>query len=404
MGAVKQQWQEVQDRGYDFSDLREKHVCANHFEDAYLKKYILKHAELGICSYCGKRGKVTNAEHFMEHIANKICDYYGNPDNEDLPLGSSFYDDDKEEIPGIQRMGCFAVPTTADVYMSTMELFYVLDLITDDEILNTDMLNGFINDEWIQHEPFNLPEHQELSWKWESFAQMVMHEQRFTFFKRDEFQGGKDKTSDNGLDDILTELSKRISTHHLYSKIKQGTKLYRSRPLNDGDIVDKFEDITSPPNDIAKQNRMSAAGMSMFYGAFDIKTAIEECRSRKKPKTCAVGEFLAKKELVVLDLTKLPEASFWIDGDRESIWFLNSFYKEITKTIKRDDRIHIEYIPSQVFTEYLRYLHKTPNGRQLDGLKYKSSLPRTKDNIVLFYNQMQSKNILELTKIDTWEL
>lgn len=103
--------------------------------------------------------------------------------------------------------------------------------------------------------------------------------------------------------------------------------------------------------------------------------------------------------MIVLDLTKLPKPSFWIEKDWEGIDFLYSFNREITKRIERDDRIIKDYIPSQVFTEYLRYIHKLPNGRKLDGIIYKSSLKSGNNNIVLFYNQRSSSNVLEIVEI-----
>ena len=66
----------------------------------------------------------------------------------------------------------------------------------------------------------------------------------------------------------------------------------------------------------------------------------------------------------------------------------------------RDDRIHMEYVPSQVFTEYLRYIYRNTKKEKIDGLIYGSSLKKaTSSNIVLFYNQRTSADILELIDI-----
>lgn len=45
-----------------------------------------------------------------DHIGMRISIFFNDVDSEGLPLASSYYDDDKEEIPGIKRVGCFAVP------------------------------------------------------------------------------------------------------------------------------------------------------------------------------------------------------------------------------------------------------------------------------------------------------
>ena len=53
-------------------------------------------------------------------------------------------------------------------------------------------------------------------------------------------------------------------------------------------------------------------------------------------------------------------------------------------------------MPSQVFTEFLRYMFK---GVLLDGMIYNSSLDGEKD-IVLFCNQKESSKMLDVVRID----
>ena len=400
MGQVKHQWIEDESRGYSLPD--EKYVCANHFDDKYLQQYVHDNSILGKCEYCGRKTQVINLRDFMEYVAGKITDYYGNPDNEALYLAGSFYDDEDEEIPGFKRIGNFITPSHADSFDSTVELLYELDLMTDNEELNNDIEGCFIWDEWIQHHPYMMTEKEELSFMWEMFGRMVKHEQRFTFFKRPEFTGKK-LSEDNSLMDILTELGMRISEHNLCKEINTETELYRCRFIDVGEVVDTFDKITSPPDSKAKQSRMSPAGVSMFYGAFDRHTSVIESSSEGKVSigdNYVVGRFKTKKKLNVLDLTNLPEPSFWMPSDWQGIGFLHSFRREITKPIKRDDRIHIDYVPSQVFTEYLRYIYRGIKRERIDGIIYRSSLRGvTGSNIVLFFNQRTSVDVLELIDI-----
>ncbi len=140
----------------------------------------------------------------------------------------------------------------------------------------------------------------------------------------------------------------------------------------------------------------------MFYGAFDASTAILESSPDGELTEAqhVTGRFKTIAELNVLDLTNLPSPGFWIPSDWEAIGFLHAFSREITKPIERDDRIHIQYIPSQVFTEYLRYVYQPADNSKIDGLIFKSSLRRaTSNNIVLFYNQRRSKEVLELLEL-----
>ena len=96
---------------------------------------------------------------------------------------------------------------------------------------------------------------------------------------------------------------------------------------------------------------------------------------------------------MVLDLTRIPENSFWMTGWQENM-FLHQFNKEITKPVSEDDDNLLQYIPTQVLTEYLRYMYAI-NGQHLDGIVYGSSKDRNK-NLVLFYNQKRSSDVLAL--------
>lgn len=400
MGQVKQQSIEDESRGYSLPN--EKYVCASHFNDKYLQQYVRENSITEKCDYCERKTQVIDLRVFIEYVAGKITGYYGNPGDEFLYLSSSFYDDDEEEIPGVKRVGSYISPSYAEYFESTVELLYNLGLTTNSNQLDEDIENCFILDEWIQHHPYMMTERQELSFMWRMFGRMVKYEQRFTFIKKPEFSGEK-LSEDNGLMDILTELGTKISEHNLCKEIEKGIELYRCRFIDAGENLKTFDEITSAPNKKAKQSRMSPAGISMFYGTFDRYTSILESSPQgkiSKDDNYVVGRFKTKKKLMILDLTNLPQFSFWMPFDWQGIGFLYSFREEITKPIERDDRIHIEYVPSQVFTEYLRDIYRDIKGSKIDGVKYRSSLHgATSNNIVLFYNQKTSVEILDLIDI-----
>jgi len=54
MGLVKSAWIESEERGWDAP---ERHVCADCFEDDYLKSVIESEAIEPVCDYCGKEGE-----------------------------------------------------------------------------------------------------------------------------------------------------------------------------------------------------------------------------------------------------------------------------------------------------------------------------------------------------------
>ena len=61
----------------------------------------------------------------------------------------------------------------------------------------------------------------------------------------------------------------------------------------------------------------------------------------------------------MIDMTALPELpSLFEDVAQryDTVLFLRRFAEDIVLPIELDGREHIEYVPTQVFTEYLRYV------------------------------------------------
>lgn len=89
--------------------------------------------------------------------------------------------------------------------------------------------------------------------------------------------------------------------------LPKGTKLYRARKVDDVKVEFAFEDITSPPNVCAFPNRMSPAGISMFYASFEKETASNECVGGES-KGLIVGTFETARDLKVIDLTTIRKS------------------------------------------------------------------------------------------------
>ena len=58
----------------------------------------------------------------------------------------------------------------------------------------------------------------------------------------------------------------------------------------------------------------------------------------------------------------------------------------MSRPIARDDRIHVEYVPTQVVTEFLRSRVRRRR-TVIDGIKYPSSVLPGRASYVLFANQ-----------------
>lgn len=386
MGRVKNLMMEMDEHGYAWFPHGEKCVCSNHFGDRYLNQYILERGDKGVCSYCGRRDTVIDMSDLANHIGMTISVYFNDVDSECLPLASSYYDEEDEYIPGIRRVGCFAVPENADLYEDTSEMMDDLGLHTDCEELNEDIDNFFGNYVWIKKDPFELWWNEKKEREWKNFAEKVKHSRRFTFLA----ERGDDG---NILDELVTALRNFDS---LVRMLPIDTTLFRARSV--GKIIKAalgFEELTSAPDNSAGQCRMSPLGVSMFYAAFDKDTAVEECVKGAGGKLLVVGEFKTTRELSLVDLTALPNhVSIWMDR-WESVAFLKSFHRSITQPLLENGKEGIEYVPSQIFTEYLRWMFRDKNGKKVDGLIY-DSCKTSKSNVVLFCNNTESASWVRL--------
>ncbi len=329
---------------------KDKNVCAGHFKDKYLQEYISNNGHEGECSYCGKKNiAVMDMKSFLQYVEERLSQRLCSLDDANLPLASSFYDDKDEEIPGFCRAGNFILPKKSEKYENVWNLMCNYSLSTLNDELNSDIASCFNNEVHIQKDVFAENLDEKLSYAWDYFSKMVKYKKRYTFFHDSRFI--KQEKWNN---DVLMEIN-HLCGKILASKLPKGTLIFRGRP-NETDIPrTSFKDLTAPPAESAKENRMSAIGISMFYGSFDKDTVIQEIRNYTQDAVIDLGEFELKKDLMVIDLCRIPEhLSFWMPKHFMEYKFLKKFHMEITKPI---DNPGIEYVPTQIFTEYIRFMN-----------------------------------------------
>lgn len=154
------------------------------------------------------------------------------------------------------------------------------------------------------------------------------------------------------------------------------------------------KDIGAPDAEDASQNRMSPAGIAMVYCALEPETAVLETLECPKDTDRMVwtGEFHLRDPALIVDLGLLPHVPSFFDlsqpvEQREKLRFLDEFHENVVKPIERDERIHIEYVPTQVVTEYLRRAFRTSDDVPVFGLQFASSLSAAGHNVVLFLDR-----------------
>ncbi|MEM5299906.1 RES family NAD+ phosphorylase [Burkholderia sp. JPY481] len=177
----------------------------------------------------------------------------------------------------------------------------------------------------------------------------------------------------------------------LYTTLAAGQGLCRLRVHKPDEKFDKTSDLGSPPSEYAKTSiRMSAAGISAFYGAFDRETTIRETASGiTEPAAATLGTFRALRDLRLVDLTNVPHLPSIFDSEfrglRPGIRFLRGFLNDFTAPVVKDGREHIDYVPTQVIAEYLRFIHRDQEGRPIDGILYNRAQHEGAQACVLFF-------------------
>jgi hypothetical protein len=183
--------------------------------------------------------------------------------------------------------------------------------------------------------------------------------------------------------------------HGSFTELYAGTCLFRVRVHSETEDFTTAEQLGPPPPELARMaNRMSPAGISMFYGALDQNTAVAETfdPNRAEGMAISIAEFRTAKPLVLLDLVVLPELPSQFDEEsrhlRAPLIFLRDFVRDLTRPVERNGYEHVEYVPTQVVTEYVRYALRTPDDQSVDGLLYRSSRPSGDKSVVLFLDDM----------------
>lgn len=144
----------------------------------------------------------------------------------------------------------------------------------------------------------------------------------------------------------------------------------------------------------------------MFYGASDEETAIKEVCNNVPYVTVAPWETL--REFKILDLTNLPPLPSLFDERqhylRHSIFFLDAFANDVSKSIDKDGREHIEYIPTQIVTEYFRHIFLDKENEHIKGIIYRSSRRRNGKSCVLFFtnDDCTQDNIDDENSTEKW--
>jgi hypothetical protein len=197
---------------------------------------------------------------------------------------------------------------------------------------------------------------EQLSDGWETFKHLVKYEMRYFFASSPTGSGGM--TAERLLE-VVSDVGQH--TEQVWP-VSCPVPLYRARTaLSESEAAQWVHaaELGPPPADRAAANRMSPAGISIFYGATDRATAIAEAGSHTSYRYVVTAEFTPTRPIRLIDLTNIPQPPSIFDPAGRvqyfGLRFLQQFVGDVTLPVELDGREHIDYVPTQVFTEYVRY-------------------------------------------------
>ena len=258
------------------------------------------------------------------------------------------------------------------------------------ESLLPHLFGEYYEQDWCEINAYGLNNSEWARYSWRRFCHIVMHERRYFFLGQDRESDEPDVYSPR---EVLSTIFDYAQEMGLLKELPAGNKLVRARWESNGPPLETPHDLGPPPPERAIQpNRMSPAGIPMFYACKHEETALRETSSG--PGKFAVGTFETLRPITILDLTCVPPIPGLFEGrsdsaeviSRRTLTFLHHIAKEMSRPIEKDNKIHISYVPTQVVTEFIRDQF-TWGGTRIDGIRYESSVHPCHDSYVLFANE-----------------
>lgn len=377
MGLQKHQL----DKGFSCGD---KTVCCDCISTEAISIFISNNQTSNVCSYCGSDEVIaTSLESILELIYESVITEYSPPNDDGMSWDG-------------REGGWQGITYNIDDVLAS-EGFE-----TESEDLFKDVMSSFDDDVWCEKDHACLSSDRMYWYGWAEFSEYIKHTARYVFWQTLEESGDKEFPTD-GMNpiDILQTLGRIINKMNLFKAVDTSEIIYRVRVVDPPVRDYSFEELGSPPNDYAKMpNRMSPAGISMFYGAFDKDTAIcETYHKSEEEKIIVCGEFQPKRILHLIDLSDVVVIPSLFDekqrSQRHILKFLHEFMEDFSREIDRTESSHIDYVPTQVVTEYLKYIFKPANNEQIDGILYPSSKTH-RTALVLFFDAHSCSENLNL--------
>ncbi len=354
-----------------------KSVCLDHIVDRDLRRLLEPDADEIECGYCGRSG--TKGDPAFAVAMDIVSEYVWEAANLVYAEATDIQWYDGE-------------PFSEEALYETNDVIYdifedAVDAKYGEPIIESLKAAIYDRDYWTDN--WNQPD---FTYGWASFARTVRTESRFIYIGSST-RSGYENEPPARMAQFLKALLAYVESD-LLVELPAGSVLYRGRMTDDASALKKkvkkapSTELGSAPSHLADAGRLNAKGISLFYASDDVVTAVGEIALHSHYDDAVMGGFVTQRSFQVLDftreLTKRPSI-FLTDPDSRARWmfarFVKIFIDRITAPVLLDGRQLVDYTPTQVVAEYLRFV---PDKR-IDGIAWPSHVGAGKGkNVMLF--------------------
>ena len=351
------------------------YICGQCLDDDDLPDYIAEMGEMGpACFGCGRSNEaVISIRDLGDYMRARMDTFYSQAVNHLMYVtaegGYLGWHVDTEELL-FDYIGFSLVDENAD------ELRSLLVSAIDS---NGDAV-------WCDYSPGGQPFDDSLLSDWSLFVKLVKHNRRFFFQSLSDESDVLGDIVGQNLGSTLEDLAELVAETGLLRPLNPGMQYFRARPRMENESFTRASELgPPPPEDALQSNRMNPPGIPMFYGSTTPELAQAETRS----KHVSIGSFEVTRKVAILDLVDLPPVpGFFSTADRRTrlgTRFLHKFADLISQPVPRNDRTNLDYVPTQILTEFLR--DYSYGKTKLVGIAFKTATTTPGSNIVLFIDQ-----------------
>ena len=344
---------EEQDESGFRSDRYLDDVCEHCIGDEALAIFVSRNGPIDQCGFCGRSAVLgMGVGDLFRYMAGCLAAEWDDPINE---VGW-----DRGFDPGIR------IVDSEDL----------LGLVGD-PLAHEDLYWAFVlafEHQWCQRSPYRLERSQMLLHSWSRFAEITKTQRRFLI----QHEQGSGSSGSELLDpaEVLHAIGAAIvqADWRVVGRTADVT-IARARSHPPSENHGTPDALGSAPSHTARHNRMSGAGISMFYGAESAATAAAEIRPTPD-QAVTVAQWAPTRELTSLDLPAARPIPSIFDMtariDRTWLRFLAAFADDLARPIE-EHQAAVEYIPTQIMTEYIRDHLRTADGHRFGAIRYSSA-------------------------------